>query len=387
MSKGRFAEDLTGRRYGNLEVIQKLPSKHYPNGRTVAMFLCCCDCGKEIAITAARLRSGGVTSCGCMQTRNSDIHNLDLTDQRFGRWTALYKVTLQSSSGSVDAWHCRCDCGNESDVRTSSLFYGGSKSCGCLKKDVLTVFRDLTGQQFGRWTVLRQSEPYVSPKGRVVRRWACRCSCGTERDVAETALLSGKSVSCGCYRLDRLREEQYHDLTGQQFGELTAIRRLEDRRTANGNRIQEWLCKCSCGKYVIRARTGLASGTSTSCGHNLPNWTLEANVEKYLSDRGFVYKRQYRDSALVGVGGLPLSFDFALYRDNDVWCLVECQGKQHYEPVERFGGLEEFEKQKIHDKRKAAYAKNHGYLFVEIPYYYDTYDAVEECLNNVLSEN
>ena len=64
MPKGRFAEDLSGKRYGNLTVIQKLPSKVYPNGRTMAMFLCRCDCGVEKTISATRLRTGKVTSCG-----------------------------------------------------------------------------------------------------------------------------------------------------------------------------------------------------------------------------------------------------------------------------------------------------------------------------------
>lgn len=54
---------------------------------------------------------------------------------------------------------------------------------------------DLTGQTFGRWTVMRRAE---SPTGRTM--WLCKCSCGTERAVFAADLKSQKSKSCGCLR-------------------------------------------------------------------------------------------------------------------------------------------------------------------------------------------
>lgn len=56
---------------------------------------------------------------------------------------------------------------------------------------------DLTGHAFGRWLVLRPCE-YDGNAG--YRKWLCRCSCGTERDVSGRALRSGISTSCGCSR-------------------------------------------------------------------------------------------------------------------------------------------------------------------------------------------
>ena len=56
--------------------------------------------------------------------------------------------------------------------------------------------KDLTGQVFGRLTVL-------GPVGRSKDKkilWACRCSCGKVKDapVASTTLKSGNTSSCGC---------------------------------------------------------------------------------------------------------------------------------------------------------------------------------------------
>jgi len=54
--------------------------------------------------------------------------------------------------------------------------------------------KDITGQRFGAWLVIRPS--VLADNG--VMKWWCRCDCGTERNVFGTALRAGKSVSCGC---------------------------------------------------------------------------------------------------------------------------------------------------------------------------------------------
>lgn len=53
------------------------------------------------------------------------------------------------------------------------------------------------------------------------------------------------------------------DLTGRQFGELTAIAQT-DRRS---NHSVVWLCRCSCGNMVYVSASNLKSGNQKSCGH------------------------------------------------------------------------------------------------------------------------
>jgi hypothetical protein len=74
--------------------------------------------------------------------------------------------------------------------------------------------KDLTGQRFGRLTVLRRGEdlvretlrPYMAPQRVRLVRWHCRCDCGREVDVLAISLRSGGTRSCGCLRRERLRE-------------------------------------------------------------------------------------------------------------------------------------------------------------------------------------
>lgn len=60
----------------------------------------------------------------------------NLTGEKFGRLTVI-GVSRKVESGNRERyyWRCKCDCGNEKEVRTDCLTSGLVKSCGCLKKD------------------------------------------------------------------------------------------------------------------------------------------------------------------------------------------------------------------------------------------------------------
>lgn len=66
------------------------------------------------------------------------------------------------------------------------------------------AFRDLTGQQFGRLSVLRIVEKTKS--GSYI--WECRCECGKITQVSSGNLRSGHTLSCGCYMKDRISRTQ-----------------------------------------------------------------------------------------------------------------------------------------------------------------------------------
>ena len=68
-------------------------------------------------------------------------------------------------------------------------------------------YADLTGQRFGRLTVICRGEDYISPtftdgtdeRPKKTKRWRCLCDCGTYVDVSTHSLTSGSTKSCGCY--------------------------------------------------------------------------------------------------------------------------------------------------------------------------------------------
>ncbi len=181
--------------------------------------------------------------------------------QRIGRWTVIClpeEETSKSISGRK--WLCRCDCGTERLVLERALLYGGSESCGCLRKEraVESVSHDLTGKTFGELTVLAKSDH--QPKNGGVW-WHCICSCGDTYDVPGTLLVTGKRTYCP----NRIHERNYisADITGQKFGRLTALHPT-DARDAKGSVI--WHCRCDCGNEADVSYNSLMYTHIQSCG-------------------------------------------------------------------------------------------------------------------------
>ena len=94
--------------------------------------------------------------------------------QRFGRWTILDRYVF--SARGEKKYLCRCDCGTERYVLERSLKYGGSQSCGCLRKEraYQATAYNLLGQTFGELRVIGRSRKRTE----MGAYWTCLCSCG-----------------------------------------------------------------------------------------------------------------------------------------------------------------------------------------------------------------
>lgn len=55
--------------------------------------------------------------------------------------------------------------------------------------------KDMTGQVFGRLTVIGRSE--LTVKG--LAHWVCRCECGEHKTVSGASLRRDMTKSCGCW--------------------------------------------------------------------------------------------------------------------------------------------------------------------------------------------
>lgn len=77
-------------------------------------------------------------------------------------------------------------------------------------------FQDLTGQRFGRLTVINRTQN----KGNKVV-WKCKCDCGNETETTSYHLKSGQTTSCGCYHKERVA--QTHTKHGERHSKLYAV--------------------------------------------------------------------------------------------------------------------------------------------------------------------
>ena len=142
-----------------------------------------------------------------------------------------------------------------------------------MKSWKMAKIRDLTGQTFGKLTV-------VSFVGRDKWRnatWLCKCECGTEKAVRGNLLTSGNTKSCGCIT------GHFKDLSGKVLGKLTVVNFAGRDKWGS----VKWLCKCECGNEKTVAGKNLTSGDIKSCG-------CLFSKPKQLREKGIFTKRTNR---------------------------------------------------------------------------------------------
>lgn len=87
-----------------------------------------------------------------------------LDGERFGRLVVLryagqhrVEATTVYAKRWRNLWLCRCDCGSEVTIREHQLLGGRTRSCGCLRREVLSSRgRDRAISKTGRWERWRQ---------------------------------------------------------------------------------------------------------------------------------------------------------------------------------------------------------------------------------------
>ena len=137
-------------------------------------------------------------------------HLIDITGETFGEW-----IVKRHSHGSY--WWCQCSCGSpEQQVLGGNLKSKKSKRC----KFCSGKAQDMTGEVFGRLTVIRQapSQKYNSPDGKWAYTrvmWVCKCSCGNPEEVVVSGdhLRNQGTESCGCLRSEAAQKKRTHGMT------------------------------------------------------------------------------------------------------------------------------------------------------------------------------
>lgn len=111
-----------------------------------------------------------------------------LVGERFGN--LVVESYADTTSYGQRRWLCRCDCGNTCIATTGNLRRRHTTSCGCKKSP------DLTGNTYGRLTVLRLSDKRGSRGKRTTPLWECRCECGAITYKSTDTLTNPEQSMC-----------------------------------------------------------------------------------------------------------------------------------------------------------------------------------------------
>lgn len=165
-------------------------------------WICVCDCGNERSVLQTSLRSGMSQSCGC-----SRGWVLTMIGSKHGKLTVLNCARRDARRDYF--WTCLCECGTTAIINGTMLRTGKTKSCGRCQREraseskITHAAKSMIGRKNNKLTVIG-----LSPQKAVGRQfqWVCRCDCGTLCVVRGASFRSGATKSCGCYRLERVRE-------------------------------------------------------------------------------------------------------------------------------------------------------------------------------------
>ncbi len=234
MVHGRFAENLIGKRFGNLVVVERLPN----DKRGAAVWECKCDDGRTRITTTYFLNSGKVTDCKGIKKQSKKY-----IGDRHGMLEVIDLLKINGQTGVK----YRCDCGNIGTMSLHSWHRSTRISCGCAKQKA--------------------------------------------REEREKKLALAKEKK----RLKRKQEQYFYkpkiDFTGKTIGHLT-VKWLAGVAYSNGKRRRSlWYCECSCGKGVIRGGATLKKGGNLSCGCSIHDKRSKAAI-KGNKQRGKLRKKK-----------------------------------------------------------------------------------------------
>jgi 5-methylcytosine-specific restriction endonuclease McrA len=135
--------------------------------------------------------------------------------------------------------------------------------------------KDLTGQKFGKLTVISKAESILG--GITVKRlwgaWNCQCDCGKAIIVKTIDLNRSSTKSCGCL----------YDEFGKSLKPGQKINRLTTISYKNG----KWFCLCECGNHIEVTTDRLNSGNTKSCG------CLKSEISSENSTKLIERRRQF----------------------------------------------------------------------------------------------
>ena len=99
---------------------------------------------------------------------------IDLTGQKIGRLTVVKQMPAVRRRAQ---WLCRCDCGTYKVIPAGSLLYGKTRSCGCLRKEMMRKKAStLNGYSIeklhGVWNTMKQR--CQNPKSRDFKYYGLR---------------------------------------------------------------------------------------------------------------------------------------------------------------------------------------------------------------------
>jgi ribosomal protein S27E len=211
-----------------------------------------------------------------------------------------------------------------------------------------------------------------------------RCQkCGHINNFSYNYMLGNKIKCKHCENNGKFSHDKSVDLIQSKCKKLnyTFLSFLTEDGKYNGKHTYLVL-KCNkCGNIWKTTTFGSFIQNTIKCMSCTNSWKMEKEVEALLKTNNIEYIGQCRNNTLPWLTNkISLSLDFYLPKYG---IGIECQGKQHFEPVASFGGEKTFAETIKRDKKKLLLCKKHNVTLL----YYDSEQKHQEFLGEKVFNN
>ncbi len=259
--------------------------------------------------------------------------------------------------------------GNKRQCNACGFKNGGSKNTKSHQKFEQEIF-DLVGNEYSLLTKYQRDDVKVLMKHN---------KCGYEWNIVPSAFLQGVRCPQCQHRSYKKNTKEFmqevFDLVGEEYSVLSDYVGCEDYILMKHN---------ICGHiYDVKPHNFLTGKRCPNCAlPHKPN--TEKKLQFFLEQKGVNHQHHFRfDDCINPKTKMRLTFDFAIFdKDDNLLCLIEYDGKQHFEPIAWFGGEDNLLKQKYRDKIKNEYCQKNNIYLIRIPYW--DFSILEEVLEEKL---
>lgn len=242
-------------------------------------------------------------------------------------------------------------CSNQKPCDDNSVLkFPGALDMWCYAKNEIQPDEIVVGSRTKVWWKCPQAEDHewmASPRERFIKGFGCPFCSGHRLSIATCIAVTHPSVAA-----------EWHPIKN---GDLTPkdVTRCSQKKVwfqCLNDPSHEWQTR-------VEARTRLNNTQCPFCASSKG----EAAIKSCLDDYNIPYIKEYKIEECKNKRSLP--FDFAIFDlNNELFGLIEFQGRQHYESVECFGGEESLKERVKNDKIKKEYCAKNNIRFLEIDY-------------------
>lgn len=331
----------------------------YKNAKT-KLKIKCRLCGKEYETTFDSFLHTKTKCCRhcALSVNHTGRYTIEEINEIVKNTTA--KLISTSYKGVQEMLEFECKCGERFFTTWSSFNNHKRHTCiKCSYKNRSEKVRNvLTGKVVGELTVLEIDEDKTNKTGKVY--WKCICSCGREKSISSSLLSTEKQKSCGC----KAPINKYFTLDDvkKKTSEISDCKVLSTEYISAHKKLT---FLCSCGKEFQRSWANFTNKNKRKCPSCVKKESsLEREVREVLEQMGEEFFQQHIFDECRNEMVLP--FDFYIQKKN---IAIEVDGIHHFEPIDYYGGEEQFKKQKIRDEIKNNFCKDNGIKLIRIPYW------------------